>query len=321
MAIEVILVKYFVIHSGRDFERVKILITKWSEINDNIQFVVLEGNQQNWEGDATARIRECAKVLYIVGEKSADSPYIQIELDIANRENKDIYVYRLDNSYRINDCLIKVNSVKNADHGVFEGEIIIGKSRERIHILGEDDLCSRLNADCREIEMILKGSDFHNKETLMTQYQMFVQTSEELVRRKQSVNTFYVTLNSLMLSAIISIICAAGDILQVIDNNMIIYVISAFLSVIGIVICWSWITLLISYSDLNASKMAIISCIEERLALKLYDTEWALLTRRIGKRKYQSFTVKELSVAKIFLSLYFLMIVACVIMCVMTVVR
>lgn len=307
--------KYFVIHSGRDYDNVKTLITKWSEINDNIQFVVLEGNQQNWEGDATARIRECAKILYIVGEKSADSPFIQTELDIANRENKDIYVFKLDEKYRINDCLEKANNMRNTRSGDFEGEIVIGKSRERIYILNENELRNRLNSDSQEIEMILKGGGFQDKDVLLMQYKMFVQTSEDLVKRKQSVNTFYVTLNSLMLSAIVSIICAAGDILQVVNNQLFIYAVSIFLSVIGVVICFSWITLLTSYSDLNASKMAIISCIEDRLALKLFDTEWALLTRRVGKRKYQSFTVKEIAVAKIFLALYVLVILGCVVLC------
>lgn len=307
--------KYFVIHSGKDYESVKLLMDKWSQISDNIQFVILEGNQMNWEGDATARIRECSKVLYIVGESSADSPYIQIELDITNKENKEIYVYKLDASYRVNDCLMKSGNGQNTQSGEYEGEIIIAKARSRIHFMNEDELSNRLYADSQEIELILRGSGFEDKDTLMEQYKMFVQTSEELVRRKQSVNTFYVTLNSLMLSAIVSIACAAGDILPIAGNSVVIYIISGVLSLIGVVICCSWITLLISYADLNASKMAIISCIEEKLALKLYDTEWALLTRRIGKRKYQSFTVKEVAVAKIFLALYLVLIIACVILC------
>lgn len=306
--------KYFVIHSGRDYEHVRALITELSEINDNIQFVVLEGNQQNWEGDATARIRECAKILYIVGENSAESPCIQTELDIANRENKDIYVFKLNENYRINDCLAAAGHMKRTRRGDLEGEIVIGKSRERIHFLNEDQLRSRLNADSVEIEMILKGGSFQDKDVLMAQYQLFVQTSEDLVKRKQSVNTFYVTLNSLMLSAIVSVICAVGDILKVVNSQMFVYVVAAFLSVIGVVICGSWITLLNSYSDLNASKMAIISCIEDRLALKLFATEWALLTRRVGNKKYRSFTVKEIAVAKIFLALYILVIAACVVM-------
>ena len=308
--------KYFVIHSGKDFDSVKLLIRKWSEISDNIQFVVLEGSQSNWEGDATARIRECGKIIYIVGEFSADSPYIQIELDIAKKEDKDIYVYKLDESFRVNNCLLEENSDHALRNGEYEGEIIIGKARNRIHILDDHEIKNRLYLDSQEIELILKGSRFEDKDMLMAQYKMFVQTSEDLVKRKQSVNTFYVTLNSLMLSAIVSIVCAAGDILAVAYNSMIIYVISGFLSIVGIVICFSWITLLNSYADLNSSKMDIINCIEERLALKLFDTEWALLTRRIGKRKYRSFTVKEISVAKIFLALYIVLFLVCAALCV-----
>lgn len=303
--------KYFVIHSGKDFDVAKKLMDSWTELYDNAQFIILEGDQENWEGDATARIRECGKVLYLVGEKSAESPYIQIELNIANKENKEIYVYKLDENNRINDCLLKNDKGTNTSMGEYEGEFVIGKTKSRIFILDKEQLSKKMKKDSQEIEIILKGLDFSDKDILMEQYKMFVQTSEDLVNRKQSVNTFYVTLNSILLSGIVSVICAAGEILQLSSGNNIIYAISAFLSVIGIVICCSWITLLNSYSDLNASKMAIIGCIEERLALKLFDTEWALLTRRIGNRKYKSFTVKEVAVAKIFLGLYSVVIFLC----------
>lgn len=310
--------KYFVVHSGKDFDSVKLLIRKWSEISDNIQFVILEGGQLDWEDDAIARIRECAKVIYIVGKFSADSQYIQFELDIAKKEDKDVYVYKLDDTCRVNDCLVEESSTYALRNGEYEGEVIFSKARKRVHILDDAELNNRLYSDSQEIEKILKGSSFEDKETLMAQYKIFVQTSEDLVKRKQSVNTFYVTLNSVMLSAIVSIVCAAGDILAIAYNSMIIYVISGFISIVGVVICFSWITLLNSYADLNASKMGIISCIEERLALKLFDTEWALLTRKIGKRKYRSFTVKEISVAKIFLALYVVLIVVCIVLCVVS---
>jgi hypothetical protein len=142
---------------------------------------------------------------------------------------------------------------------------------------------------------------------------MFVETSEELVRRKQSVNTFYVTLNSILLSAVVSILCASSE-AELFKNPLVVYVLSAVLSVMGVVICCSWITLLRSYADLNASKMAIIGCIEEHLALKLYDTEWAILTRKIGNKKYKSFTVKEIAVAKIFLALYVITVASCIVL-------
>lgn len=306
--------KYFVIHSGDDLKQVKNMMEKWSDTYDNIHFIILEGNQENWVGDATARIRESKKVLYLVGEKSAASENIQIEIDIANRENKDIYVYKLKDGNKINECLLKAKKTEHEKNGEYEGEIVIKKERERIFLLNESELCSRMHADSQEIEVILKGRDFDDKQMLMEQYKMFVQTSEDLVSRKQSVNTFYVTLNSLMLSAIVSIICAAGDLVGIVSDGILINVIAAFLSAIGIVICCSWITLLQSYSDLNSSKMAIINCIEEHLALKLFDTEWALLTRRIGKKKYRSFTVKEVAVAKIFLLLYAILIVSSVVL-------
>lgn len=306
--------KYFVIHSGKDMATVQDLTQNWSNEYEYAQFVMLDGTQEDWQGDATARIRECNKVLYIVGDTSAQSKNIQAELDIAAREHKDIYVYKLQESNPINDSLTRAGKKAHTSQGEYEGETVISRIGSRVFLLDGKQLGEQMVRDSQEIKTILKGMTFEDKETLMEQYKMFVQTSEDLVTRKQSVNTFYITLNSIMLSAIVSIVCAAGDLLQFESGNLLIYIVSAFLSAIGVVICTSWITLLRSYADLNASKMAIIGCIEEHLALKLYDTEWALLTRRIGSRKYRSFTVKEVAVAKIFMVLYVCVIAVCMIL-------
>ncbi len=301
--------KYFVIHSRADLDRVHELIGEWTSRYVNAQFIMLDGNQENWEGDATARIRECGKVLYAVGEKSAASPFIETELDIVRREHKDVYVYPLAPGNPINDSL-KTKGTVEAIGGEFEGETVFSKTKAHVFVCDDAELNRRLKKDSEEIEMILKAADFDNKDIIMEQYKMFVQTSEDLVGRKQAVNTFYVTLNSILLGGIVSVFCALPDFLT--GHSYLIYLLTVFLSAIGVTVCLSWITLLHSYSDLNSSKMAIISCIEEHLALKLFDTEWAILTRTIGNKKYKSFTVKEVAIAWIFFTLYIILAVASV---------
>ena len=297
--------KYFVIHSRADLSRVKELIGEWTSLYANAQFIMLDGSQENWEGDATARIRECGKVLYAVGEKSAASPFIETELEIVRREHKDVYVYPLSAGNRINGCL-RTGGTVEARNGEYEGETVFSKTKAHVFVCDDAELNRRLKKDSEEIEMILKAADFDNKDVIMEQYKMFVQTSEDLVSRKQAVNTFYVTLNSILLGGIVSVFCALAG------HSYLIYLLTAFLSAIGVTVCLSWITLLHSYSDLNSSKMAIIGCIEEHLALKLFDTEWAILTRTIGNKKYKSFTVKEVAIAWIFFALYIILIVASV---------
>ena len=301
--------KYFVIHSGRDLQQVQDMMSRWSDKYENIQFIVLNGSQENWEGDAIARIRECGKVLYIVGETSADSPYIQKELDMANNEDKDIYVYKLEASYRINECLTKSLKGGNAFAGEYEGEIIIKKARDRVYLLDEEGLHHRMRDDGSELERMLRGRSFEDKQTLLEQYKMFVQTSEDLVRRKQSVNSFYVTLTSLVLGAIVSIFCASKDLAQSIAGENLVYYATMGLSVVGLVICVSWISLLKSYSALNSDKIKIISAIEAYLPLKLYETEWVMMARSLGNKKYRSFTNKEIVVASIFCGMFALLLV------------
>lgn len=307
--------KYFVIHSGRDLQQVQEMMSQWSDKYENIQFIVLNGSQENWEGDAIARIRECGKVLYIVGKTSADSPYIQRELNIANDEDKDIYVYKLEESYRINECLTKSMKRGNAFVGEYEGEIIIKKARDRVYLLDEEALHDRMREDGSELERMLRGKSFEDKQTLLEQYKMFVQTSEDLVRRKQSVNSFYVTLTSLVLGAIVSIFCASKDLSQNIAGDNLMFYATIGLSMVGLVICGSWISLLRSYSDLNSDKIKIIGAIEAYLPLKLYETEWVMMARSLGNKKYRSFTRKEIVVAGIFCAMFAVVLALSIVLC------
>lgn len=87
------------------------------------------------------------------------------------------------------------------------------------------------------------------------------------------------------------------------------FLISVFTAIIGFVICFSWLSLLNSYADLNSSKMKIISSLERDLAVNLYETEWEVMTQKVGKRKYRSFSKKEKTVAILFGVLYALIMV------------
>jgi hypothetical protein len=167
-------------------------------------------------------------------------------------------------------------------------------------MLRDDDgyIASHLESSCSNPEVALK------------QYEMFVETSEELVRRKQNVNSFYITLNSL----IVSIVLAAftfGEKFTVLGVPFkYASIIICLSSVVGVIVSLSWHSLLQSYADLNGSKMKIISYIETQLAYNLYDTEWQLVSQKKGNKKYKSFSAKEKFIAKLFLGLYALLFIA-----------
>ena len=136
-----------------------------------------------------------------------------------------------------------------------------------------------------------------DKSILLEQYKVFLQTSEDLVSRRQNVNNFYISINSALMAAF-GIIWAL-NILPIYK-----FFTGILLSIVGIILSISWIKLLASYGDLNSSKMKIISYIEKQLPASLYDAEWAALSDKLNKRKYVSFTNSEKKVPLLFIIVY-----------------
>ena len=301
--------KYFVIHSGKDWENhVKPLIETWLSYCDNkSKFIVLNGTQEDWLGDATAKIRQAEKIIYVIGENSSKSENIEKELSIALHEKKPIYIYKLSENYEVNKVLENGLNDSYVEIGELNGELILHKGLSNIVLLKPETVDSILKKDSLEIIEDLPGISFNDDVKLLEQYKIYVKTSEDLVKRKQTVNGFYVTLNSVLLGAIISILCAVGD-LPLLGSVNICWIISCFAAIIGVVICYSWLSILDSYSTLNSSKMKVIINIEKHLALNLYDTEWAFVTQKLGNKRYKSFSQKEKFIAYLFGSLYIILV-------------
>lgn len=302
---------YFVIHSGKDLEKYVIpLINEWSGRFERLKFTILNGTSEEWEGDAVAKIRQANKVIIIIGADTSKSVNVDREIDFAIKADKVIYVYKLNDSYEINKKLATYDVNTETQKGTADGEMVLAHKKSKIIMADNKKMNKLLVSDNKSIWEHLISSDINNENKLMEQYKLFVQTSEDLVKRKQTVNSFYITLNSIILSAIITVLCATNDLPMLWGNVNFSFLLTLFTGLIGVVVCFSWISLLNSYADLNASKMDIIQCVEERMALNLYSTEWTILSSRLENRKYKSFSKKEKFVAYLFGVLYILTIVA-----------
>ena len=152
-----------------------------------------------------------------------------------------------------------------------------------------------------DLEDIVFGSqstaDQPNLEVLMEQYKLFVETSERLVARRQVVNTFFLSVNALAVSAIGLIAREAPD------SPLIAFAIAA-ISVAAIVLCVAWKTLVGSYAQLNRGKFAVIYRLEERLPAALFRAEWVALSEGKDPKVYKPFTATETRVSKVFITTY-----------------
>lgn len=298
---------YFIIHSGSDYDSVHKLLDKWSSELTRFKCSVLIGTQNDWYDDARAGIRGAEKIIYVVGEKSAESENIDWELEVALQENKEIYVYKLKHEYSLNKILNLGKKKTNIQKGDKEGEIVFSTNKQKIAVIDDDGIRKKLIEDDNYISSKLESNLPQNLDVAIKQYEMFVETSEELVKRKQNVNNFYITLNSLIISVILAGFALTEELnifgYSIISSTLIV----CLSSIVGGIVCFSWHSLIQSYADLNSSKMKIISYIESQLAYNLYDTEWQLVSKKTGNKKYKSFSTKEKFIAKLFFVLYIIL--------------
>jgi len=139
-----------------------------------------------------------------------------------------------------------------------------------------------------------------SSETLATTielYKVMVASSEALVARRQGVNTFFLTLNGVVLTAL-GLIAGKGLVSYLEVFGLI------GLSVTGGILALAWRGLLVSFSQLNTGKFAVINQIEAFLPAAVYAGEWVALGE--GKRSdlYKSSTSRELWTPKTFFVVY-----------------
>lgn len=144
-----------------------------------------------------------------------------------------------------------------------------------------------------------KGTKFDERErsSLLEQYKLFVDTSEKLVARRQTVNTFFLSVNALLLSAI-------GTIAKEVITTPITIIGILAISIAGILLCFGWRRLVKSYHQLNAGKFDVIDHLEQYLPASLFKAEWEALGRGNDPDKYIPFTKTEATIPIVFIILY-----------------
>lgn len=118
-------------------------------------------------------------------------------------------------------------------------------------------------------------------------YKMMVSSSEQLVGRRQSVNTFFLTINSALLTA-------SGLIVQSSTEPRLGGLGILVLAVVGAVLCLSWRSLIKSFGQLNTGKFKVINTLEKYLRAAIYEAEWEALGRGENPKIYRSFTSREI---------------------------
>jgi hypothetical protein len=145
-----------------------------------------------------------------------------------------------------------------------------------------------------------KGTKFDERSQLpilLEEYKLFVETSERLVTRRQTVNTFFLSVNVLLLSAV-------GLVVKEFIMMPIALTAVIAIGIAGILLCIAWRRLVHSYRQLNTGKFVLIQSLEKHLPAALFEAEWKALGEGKDKRKYTPFTKTEAAIPLVFMVIY-----------------
>lgn len=142
------------------------------------------------------------------------------------------------------------------------------------------------------------SSGAQDDEQYFALYKLMVESSEKLVARRQGVNTFFLTINGVLMTAVGLLVQADGK-LHLQAGGV------AVISILGMTLCQAWRSLLVSFGQLNTGKFIVINEMEEHLAAAIYAAEWKALGEGKDRRVYRSFTRSEADVPVFLGMVYF----------------
>ncbi len=255
---------------------------------------------ERWKKDARDFIKRARAVLVIVGEDTAEKEdSIGYEVKLAQKYNKLVLIHKTKENIRIPQFLMTKDPFTGKMKPLAKIQQI-GEIRERIdhYDMGYYNIFSDDKYRDGEIDEQSAGR-------IMEQYIMYQKTSEDLINRRQSVSSFYISVNS----ALVALAGFLMGLLSFPDSILIVLL----LSVVGIILDVSWIKILDAYGALNAAKMKVITMVEKQLPISLYDVEWQVMSDKLNQKKYVSFTDSEKRIPKLFICVYFAFLVLAIV--------
>jgi len=121
---------------------------------------------------------------------------------------------------------------------------------------------------------------------LLKQYEIFVATSEALSARRQNVNAFFLSANSIVLAA-------AGLLWSNGQKGDLESLALIALGYAGSILCFAWRKLIRSYRQLSQGKFDVIHALERQLPAQVFEAEWVALGKGEDSTRYTPFTKTE----------------------------
>ncbi len=250
--------KLFVCHRSKDEEKVSELLKSMQcELPDNFCIQREMKHTENWKKNVEKRIDMVDAVLFVMSVDTFSSEAIKWEFAKSKQIGKQVL-------------------------GLFIGEAFYDNplSEQGYSVFHSND----------EVVEYLKHFHSDNRELLIEQYKMMVNSTEKVTEQRLKVHNLFFTVTSTLLSLSLVVGKSLGftkaGIVGMLVIAAMVYITTFF-----------WQKLIESYGKLNKGKFQIIDQIEKQLQTNMFEREWNVLVNEI---KYESNTVTESNIVKNF---------------------
>ncbi|MDX2139680.1 MAG: hypothetical protein SF123_16460 [Chloroflexota bacterium] len=138
---------------------------------------------------------------------------------------------------------------------------------------------------------------------LFEQYKLYIESTDKISERRNLANSFFLTLNTLLLGAI-------GLLAERFLEMPTVFLLVLPMLTAGLILCYAWWRIIRSYRQLNTGKFKVIEQMENLLPLRTYvKAEWNALGQGENPRVYLPLTQLETWVPSAFAILYIMVIV------------
>jgi hypothetical protein len=238
-----------------------------------------EADPDEWRDECEALIRRSEGVVCLIGDSISDSAGVPWEAEMALALHKPVVIISIaDQSPELPRSMQEAGlsiAVGNAEEGAAQLDKLL------------------MDAALFNYQSQPPTGD---EVALLEQYRLILESAESLQTRRQTLHTFFLSINSLFIGGV----GLLGK--ESLDHDPGLAWAIVGISVFGFFLCGSWRRQIRAYGAVNTSKYDVIQRIEARLPAAPFLAEWIALVQR----DFQSFTEAESRIPTVFRWIYLL---------------
>ncbi len=281
--------KIFLSFKSEDMKEVEKVVDRLRELSPDVKVSILRQNRK-WKRMTLDYLKDSDMVIYLAGEHYSDN--IDWEINEAKKIGHKVFCLKLRDDVELKDERLKI-------YDDYDSKLTL-----KVEPVSFEKIADLVKGDREHLHNKLFETGVIDNKTLVEQYRMLLSTSESLIERRQKLTTTYLTIFSALLPVLTFMLSQKMAFMNIG---------CAIISLISILLCFSWHNAIDSYGKSNAAKFAILEEMEKQFPASMFASEWVVLKKTTSR--YRSYTSRETLIPLLFVAVYALFMVVSIILC------